>query len=67
MALGGKEPKCWARYRQACTAAKRAALEGDAFEPDELEPLPGVGPMTGALEAFAHFFNIDRDLVADEE
>jgi hypothetical protein len=40
------------------------AVEADAFEPDELEPLPGIGPMTGALEAFADFFVIDRDLVS---
>ena len=41
-----------------------SAVEADVFEPDELEPLPGIGPMTGALEAFVEFFNIDRDLVA---
>jgi hypothetical protein len=40
------------------------AVEADVFEPDELEPMPGIGPMTGALEAFADFFNIDPDLVA---
>ena len=40
------------------------AVEADVFEPDELEPLPGIGPLTGALEAFANFFDIDRDLVA---
>ena len=34
------------------------------FEPDEPEPMPGIGPMTGALEAAAEFFDIDRDLVA---
>ncbi|HEY0270245.1 MAG TPA: hypothetical protein VGC10_04565 [Sphingomonas sp.] len=33
-------------------------------EPDEPEPLPGLGPMTGPLEAFAEFFDIDPDLVA---
>jgi hypothetical protein len=27
------------------------------------EPLPGIGPITGALEAFAQFFCIDPDLV----
>lgn len=41
-----------------------SAVEADVFEPDEPEPMPGIGPMTGALEAFADFFNIDRDLVA---
>lgn len=34
------------------------------FAPDEPEPMPGIGPMTGALEAFSDFFHIDRDLVA---
>ncbi|MBK1667080.1 hypothetical protein CKO28_03345 [Rhodovibrio sodomensis] len=33
--------------------------------PDEtLEPLPGIGPLSGALDAFAEFFGIDADLVA---
>lgn len=41
-----------------------SAVEADVFEPDEQEPMPGIGPMTGALEAFAEFFDIDRDLVA---
>jgi hypothetical protein len=40
------------------------AVEADRLEPDEQEPLPGIGPMTGALEAFADFFDIDGDLVA---
>src|SRR5580765_1789838 len=40
------------------------AVEADAIEPDETEPLPGIGPMTGALEAFARFFGINADLVA---
>ena len=26
--------------------------------------MPGIGPLTGALEAFVEFFHIDRDLVA---
>ncbi len=39
------------------------AVEADAVEPDETEPLPGIGPMTGVLEAFAQFFRIDADLV----
>lgn len=29
---------------------------------DELGPFPGIGPLTGALEAFANFFRIDLDL-----
>ena len=40
------------------------AVEADAVAPGEMEPLPGIGPMTGALEAFARFFGIDADLVA---
>jgi hypothetical protein len=39
------------------------AVEDDAFGDDEPEPMPGIGPMTGALQAFADFFAIDRDLV----
>ncbi|MBI5132895.1 MAG: hypothetical protein HZA66_25940 [Rhodopseudomonas palustris] len=40
------------------------AVEADMVEPDETEPLPGLGPLTAALEAFADFFYIDRDLIA---
>lgn len=40
------------------------AVQADLLRPDALEPLPGIGPMTGALEAFVAFFDIDRDLVA---
>jgi hypothetical protein len=37
----------------------------DEFVPDdEIEPLPGIGPLTGALEGFAEFFGIDPNLVA---
>jgi hypothetical protein len=39
------------------------AVEHDAFEADETEPMPGIGPMTGALGAFADFFEIESDLV----
>ena len=39
------------------------ALEGGELEDDETEPLPGIGPLTGALEAFAEFFRIDPDLL----
>lgn len=36
----------------------------DGFvDDDEVEPLPGIGEVTGALEAFADFFGIDPDLV----
>ena len=40
------------------------AVEAEVIKPDEIEPLPGIGPMTGALEAFVRFFGIDADLVA---
>ncbi len=39
------------------------AVEDDVFEAGEPEPMPGIGPMTGALEAFAAFFGLDPDLV----
>jgi hypothetical protein len=38
-------------------------VEADVRDADEPEPLPGIGPMTPALEAFAEFFCIDPDLV----
>lgn len=41
-----------------------SAVGAEVFDPDELEPMPGIGPMTAALDAFAEFFNIDADLVA---
>ena len=39
------------------------AVVADTFEADEPEPMPGIGPMTAALEAFTAFFSIDLDLV----
>ena len=39
------------------------AVEAGDLEDEEEEPLPGLGPLSGALEAFANFFNIDPDLV----
>ena len=39
------------------------ALELDELAGDETEPLPGIGPLTGALEAFADFFHLDRSLL----
>jgi hypothetical protein len=39
------------------------AVQDDLVSDTELEPLPGIGPMTGALEGFAEFFGIDPDLV----
>ena len=39
-----------------------AAEAGDLSD-DEQEPLPGIGPLTGALDVFADFFHVDPDLV----
>ena len=40
-----------------------AAADGGGLRDDALEPLAGIGPLTGGLEAFAEFFRIDPDLV----
>lgn len=40
------------------------AVEDDVLEADEEEPMPGIGPVTEVLEAFADFFRIDPDLVS---
>ncbi len=40
------------------------AVEDGILEPGELEPMPGIGPLTEALDAFARFFHLDPDLVA---
>ena len=40
-----------------------SAVEAGTFEDDEPEPLPGIGPLTGPIEAAANFFAIDDDLV----
>lgn len=39
------------------------AVRDDLVSDDAFEPLPGIGPLTGALEAFAGFFGVDRDLI----
>ena len=39
------------------------AVEADDLEADEAEPMPGIGPLTPALEAFTEFFGLDPDLV----
>ena len=39
-----------------------AAEAGDLSD-DKKEPLPGIGPLTGALDVFADFFHVDPDLV----
>lgn len=39
------------------------AVQDELIPEDEIEPLPGIAPLTGALEGFAEFFGIDPDLV----
>jgi hypothetical protein len=39
------------------------AVQHELLSDDEVEPLPGIGPLSGALESFAEFFCIDPDLV----
>ena len=39
------------------------AVESDGLGDDEIEPMAGVGPLTGALGAFAEFFGISPELV----
>lgn len=38
-------------------------VEEDRFAADVAEPLPGLGPLTGAINAFAEFFAMDFDLI----
>ncbi len=40
-----------------------AAVQDELVPENEIEPLLGIGPLTGALEGFAEFFGIDPDLV----
>jgi hypothetical protein len=40
-----------------------SAVQDEFIADDEVEPMQGLGPLTGALEAFADFFVIDPDLV----
>lgn len=39
------------------------ALQDQSVTDDDVEPLPGIGPLTGPLEAFATFFGVDPDFV----
>src|SRR3546814_5607676 len=41
-----------------------SAVEEDLLTDDTPEPLPGIGPLTGPLQAAAEFFEIARDLAA---
>jgi hypothetical protein len=38
-------------------------VQYELAEDDEIEPLPGIGPLTAAQESFVDFFAIDSDLV----
>lgn len=40
-----------------------AAVQDEVVSDGDVEPLPGIGPLTDPLEAFARFFDIDPDLV----
>ncbi|KUM27428.1 hypothetical protein AU467_17305 [Mesorhizobium loti] len=39
------------------------AIQDARIADDEIEPLPGIGPLTDAFETFAEFFGIDSDLL----
>ena len=39
------------------------AVEDERLNDGDAEPLPGIGPLTGALKAFADFFGIDPHLL----
>lgn len=39
------------------------AVQGELVADQDVELLPGIGPLTGPLEAFAAFFSVDPDLV----
>jgi hypothetical protein len=39
------------------------AVQDEVVSDDEVEPLAGIGPVTGAIEAFADFFDIDPFLM----
>jgi hypothetical protein len=39
------------------------AVQNEFIPDNEIEPLPGIGPLTAALQGFAEFFGIDPDLV----
>jgi hypothetical protein len=40
-----------------------SGVQDESVADDAVEPMQGLGPLTGALEAFADFFAIDPDLV----
>jgi hypothetical protein len=40
-----------------------SAVQDELVADDAVEPLPGIGPLTGALGDFVEFFDLDPDLV----
>lgn len=40
-----------------------SSVQDESVDDKALEPMPGIGPLTAALDAFAEFFCIDGDLV----
>ena len=40
------------------------SVEADELPAGDLEPMPGIGPITGPLGAFADFFGLDPDLIS---
>ena len=54
--LAGDLRLCYLVWLMAVDAGEAAA--------DDLEPMPGIGPITGPLGAFADFFGLDPDLVS---
>src|SRR5580692_4523645 len=49
--------------RVTCDCSILTEVQAEVFEADRPEPMPGIGPMSASLEAFAEFFGIDSDLV----
>ena len=39
------------------------AVQDGLVSEDDVEPLPGIGPLTGALQGFAAFFGVDPNLM----
>ena len=39
------------------------AVQDESVPEGEVEPLPGIAPLTGALEGLAEFFGVDPDLI----
>lgn len=39
------------------------AVQSNYLDDDEVEPLPGIGPINASIKSFAEFFHIDMDLI----